>query len=126
MNYALAFLIVLFGLVVPCKSYSMDALEQAYKEQLEGINRDIAHTFSLIHQNRADSQELEEITNKMEKDGAVGQNYLDALQLKKESGLALINNLEKYAAHDSKRRELKVKILEKYGRLPKWWAEPKK
>jgi hypothetical protein len=102
--------IVLLSLVAPHKSYSIDALEQAYMDQLTSINSDITHARRCLYI-------MYDYELAMFKTGG----GLTQAELNEKQGYK-----DKLEAAHSKRQDLKMELIERYNKLPEWWVEPSK
>ena len=123
MKKRVVFIFLALFFVLPFNIYAMDELEKAYKEQMEAYNSEIS---------------IKQATLKIEQDAS--NRYLklghDALPYgsTRMANSALVQYFESVKKRDglqneindlkNKRRELKIKVLEKYQTLPEWWVEP--
>lgn len=90
-------------------AYAMDAIEQTYYEQLKNINEDI-----IMHRLQIDyHHKLLDIELKYGVMDSPLQQRLIAGEDEK-----IMRRLKQ------KRLELRLQVLEKYGKLPDWWKEP--
>ena len=114
---------VLFVVVVPFGISAMDDLEKAYKEQLEYYNKEIklAHELAMIK--LEGSNKVLSLAVEAMRLGGVSTSR--KAQMQSEQYQREYEELsDKRDSFKAKRKELKIKVLEKYGKLPEWWEEP--
>ena len=108
------YVVILASLTLPYKLYAVDDQEKVFKEQLESLNKQIADA----------NQRKESIK------GERVQNLPSVMAGDKKRDNELVTEFKeldnKMQTITTERQDLKNKVLEKYGKLPKWWIEPDK
>lgn len=105
--------------------YGMDELEKAYKEQLERYNSQISLNKSFLKITEESSLEYLRIATEVLAHG--GKRVSNKAMSKYFQSERKVEELQgKINETSNKRQDLKIKVLEKYGKLPDWWIEPDK
>ena len=120
--------LLIFALLI-CSSevYGISELEKAYKEKLESINKGLSisipfekklydiksNVVSISLESCTDMQALSGVVNACEKEQRESNELINELNriTKKEDGLI------------EQKQDLKIKILEKFEKLPLWWTK---
>lgn len=117
------YLIVLFFLALSVNAYAISELEKVYKDRLEDLNStlDIGLHFKL-KLNELDHKYAITILNNCEE-------YRNSKQcLEEKRALEKVDNekvelLKRKEDILRQKAELKIKVVEKFGKLPAWWRK---
>lgn len=111
MKRFLVFAAVMAGLMLPFGAYALDEQEKAYQTQYENLTKQIADANQ--RKELIKSERVQQLPSVMAGD-KTRDNELIA-EFKALDG--------KVKAWTAEKQDLKSKVAEKYGKLPKWWAD---
>jgi hypothetical protein len=109
--------------VIPSGVYALDELEKEYKALLEYYNKEI---ISKTEEAKGKLEIIESAVSYKNKalQRGVSSEYRIA-EAKEEKTYRKLNNIkDQLYSLNTDRKELKIKVLQKYGSLPNWWVEP--
>jgi len=127
-------ILLLFTLFFPLVTINAqsDTLEQAYKDQHDQYTLEIKELESSINIGKASLEKQREVADKLyeldARDNSRRSRYGRAQTNKLTAGITeqaeyLQKKINKLGYLKEKKGELKIRLLEKYTKLPEWWVE---
>jgi chaperonin cofactor prefoldin len=108
------YVVVLASLILPYRVYAISDEEKAYKEQYENLNKQIADANQ--RKEAIKGERVQQLPSVMAGDRKKDNELVTEFK-------ELDNKVKTLT---TEKQDLKNKIQEKNGKLPKWWIEPDK